>query len=567
MREAYYTYHIRIAGRERVQVEKLDPQKRNMGRPSGEFGYRGELEETIELLVAQSHTGELRQQAMVRALGEALFAALFDSNLRLDFVAMYNQVVHGERKLLRVELDIDEQQLPDVAALPWEFMRVPASANIGSFWLATAPNVIFSRRRAQWFVPQPIQLQPGEKLRIGVAVAEPPDLPQLMHQEEIAVLQQAIATQPDWFELLPVLFDANPITLDGLLAQKPHVLHFIGHGRLHQVGRLVEGQLALVNARVGNANWVDAVFFSELLNTHRPAIVLLQACEGAQMSVAQAFVDVAARVVQQSVPVVVAMQYGVTNETAVQFAARFYEEVAKGQPVDQAAQSGRRLLGLDTQYQQRDFAAPVLFMSVEDGHLFDRPDLAAAPADVVPNRAALPESEPAPETAVPLTAQAPDIPTILATSFNLAEMDALCDGLGIEPDNLKSQLSGKARDLYLSAVRRGQLDRLLALIAQKRSHLLPQLRANLYDLIQHAYLSGIPAAELSKICAELGADCATLRLDAAGLLGYDATTNQHIRRERTRALQDYMVENGRFPELVQAVKKRLPGKDFTIFDY
>jgi hypothetical protein len=571
MSEAGYTYRIRIANRERVQVDKLNPNKQSLGQPDGLFGYHGALRQEIDNLVNQSHAGSLQENGVVKALGEALFNALFDAGLRQDFVSTYNQVVHDEHKLLRIELDIDEAQLPDVAALPWEFMRVPAAANLGVIWLSTATNLVFSRRRSHWFAPRAMQLPPGEKLRIGVAVAAPPDLGPLMHEEEIAALKQAIGDSPTQFELLPVLLDANPVKLDGLLAQRPHIFHFIGHGRLQQTDHGAESQLALVHSTFGNADWVEAEFFSELFNTYRPAIVLLQSCEGARLDTAQAFVDAAAKIVRQNVPVVVAMQYPVMNITSIRFSARFYEEVANGRPVDQAAQSGRRLLALQSRYRQRDFATPVLFMRVEDGHLFAQPDV----VETTDESAAFSDSKTSESSeyykvAVPLTKDAKHIRRILLDHFNLMEINDLCYDLHIDPASISGQTpSEKATQLVLRMTRHLQLDRLFNTIANKRPELVNDLRANFYLIIQSAntsLLNGVPIneEELIKICQELQLDCHQLKLTRTGLMGYSA--NSHISMARTRDLQDEMVRQGRYPELVAAVKKRLPSIDFSIFE-
>ena len=106
---------------------------------------------------------------------------------------------------------------------------------------------------------------------------------------------------------------------------------------------------------------------------------MLQACEGAMLSSSQAFVGLASRVVQQNIPVVVAMQYEVSNATASRFARRFYQQLAEDDPVDIAAQYGRRAIALGpTQYRKRDFATPVIFMRVPDGYLFNRPDSKSA---------------------------------------------------------------------------------------------------------------------------------------------------------------------------------------------
>jgi formylglycine-generating enzyme required for sulfatase activity len=157
-----------------------------------------------------------------------------------------------------------------------------------------------------------------------------------------------------------------------VLEQQPHIFHFIGHGRLHDESGQEVGQIALVDDMFDEALWVDASFFGGLFNRHRPGVVMLQACEGGKLSASQAFVGVASKIVQQNIPVVVAMQYEVSNFTASRFAQRFYERLAQDDPVDIAAQNGRRAIALNTQYRKRDFATPIIFMRVEDGYLFKR---------------------------------------------------------------------------------------------------------------------------------------------------------------------------------------------------
>lgn len=471
MRDAYYTYRIHIANRDLVKVNKLSPQRSSLGQPSGAFGYKDDLKTEIDALVAEAQAKKLHDD-QVTALGEALFNALFDPVLRQDFVGMYNQVVHGEGKLLRIELDVDEQSLPDVAALPWEFMRLPAAANLGTLWVGSAPDLIFSRRRSQWFVPNPIQLKAGEKLRIGLAVAAPADLNPVEYDKVVQGLEKLAANQPDQFELLPVVTAANPETLDALLARDPHVLHFIGHGQLVAEGDKVEGKIALVDDMLGDALWIDADFFADLLNTHRPGIVLLQACEGGMLSSSQAFVGVASRVVQQNIPVVVAMQYEVSNSTAVRFALRFYQEVAAGSPVDRAAQNGRRAVGLNTQYKRRDFATPVLFMRVEDGHLFVREGEPAPGAATASTTSGTNAAGDKPDAPVTLTLpQVSSLGRLISDTFAANELQDLAFSLGVDYDDLRgSAKSSKARELADYARRHGKVAELWDQLYEMRSH-------------------------------------------------------------------------------------------------
>ncbi|GAB4205397.1 MAG: hypothetical protein Fur006_61450 [Coleofasciculaceae cyanobacterium] len=370
MPKTYYTYHVRVANHELVQVEKWDSKNQSLGQPSGRFRYQNQLTKEIKELLQLTRNDELNDSTKSRLLGEALFNVLFDDGLCQDFVNFYYQVVQQEKQLLRVELDIDERNMPEVAALPWEFMCLPQRANLGTIWLGTAPDLVFSRRRSQWIPPQPIQLNKNEKLRIALVVSAPSDLGSVEYQKLQTALEKLAAEQAERIELLPVVDTANPEEVDAVLAQKPHIFHFIGHGRLQNDNNQDVGQIAFVDD-LGDAIWVDADFFSGLLNRHRPGVVMLQACEGGTLSASQAFVGVASRVVQQNIPVVVAMQYEVSNSTASRFARRFYEELAKGNPVDIATQEGRYAIALSPmQYRKRDFATPVIFMRVRDGYLF-----------------------------------------------------------------------------------------------------------------------------------------------------------------------------------------------------
>ncbi|NEO89619.1 MAG: CHAT domain-containing protein [Moorea sp. SIO3G5] len=365
---SYHTYHIRVANRDRVQVEKWDAQNQSLGRPSGALRRLDEFPEQVKALLKSAQNDELNDSGKVRVLGEALFDVLFDDVLRQDFVDFYNRVVHQDDRLLRVELEIDAQSLPDIAALPWEFICLPQRANSGTIWLATAPNLIFYRRSSQWQPPRSIQLEENEKLRIALVVSAPQDGSPVVY-EKVQVALQKLA-QKDRIELLPTVNPANPEAIDAILAKEPHIFHFIGHGRFKNEENREVGQLALVDD-YGESMWVDADYFSELFNQHRPGIVLLQACEGGMLSESQAFVGLASMVVQQNIPVVLAMQYAVSNITASRFACRFYQQLAQTDPVDIAAQVGRRTIALNsTQYRKRDFATPVIFMGVRDGYLF-----------------------------------------------------------------------------------------------------------------------------------------------------------------------------------------------------
>jgi hypothetical protein len=374
MSKHYYTYRITIADRKNVQVEKRDPDNKLLGQPSGKFGYKGRFEKRIQEFSQAAYAGALAGPN-VQDLGEMLFDALFDEVLQRDFFDLYEKA-YREHALLRLELDINERELPDVAALPWEFMHVPSDAGYGLVWLGTDPNVVLSRRCARWAAPEPIQLKAGERLRIALAVADPgnSELGPVKYEEIWEALNKLANLQPDQIELLELVNPATTSTIDDVLEKEPHIFHFIGHAQLKKdENEEVQGQVALVDGILDELIWVSAERFGELFNRHRPGVVVLQACESAAPSASKALVGIASYVVEQNIPVVVAMQYEISNSTARRFAFEFYHRLSKCEPVDKAAQEGRRRIALEPiGYTMRDFATPVLFVSVRDAHLFQR---------------------------------------------------------------------------------------------------------------------------------------------------------------------------------------------------
>jgi WD40 repeat protein len=400
MPPSYYTYRIRISNYDRVQVEKFDPENPyKEEQPSEDLCYRDNLEELQKLVEVARHN-EINSPTQIRILGEALFNVLFEDALLRDFIHFY-ELARQKEAPLRIELDIDEKTLPDLAALPWEFMCLPQRANQGALWLGTDPNMVFSRRRSQWRSAQPIQLSTNEKLRIALIVSVPDSetLGTVVYEPVQQILNDLVESYSAQIELLPVVEQATPEAIDKILKQKPHLVHFIGHGRLQNEANQDVGQIALVD-ELNQELWVNSDRFSELFNRHRPGVVLLQACEGGMLSASEAFVGVASRVVQQNIPVVVAMQYEVTNSVACRFARSFYKELASGEPVDVAVQLGRRSISLTaTGYQKRDFATPVIFMRVRDGHLFKyQTDERGSSVDQLPSKPSNPTQQTLPQS-------------------------------------------------------------------------------------------------------------------------------------------------------------------------
>lgn len=365
-----YTYRILVANLASVRIEKLGSRSELLGEKLGSLRFRKNNRSRLRAFRANALSNELTS-AQLQQFGEALFDVLFDPVLRHDFFEFFKQA-RREGFGLRIELDFDSVRLPELAALPWELMRFPESAGYGVIWLGTVPSMALSRRRLNWAAATPFQLRIDEPLRVALAIAAPQDLGPVAYEEVQEAIQDLATTLRGGVELLPVVQHATASGVDALLAMKPHIFHFIGHGRLQDEQQQAVGQIALEDA-LHRANWIDADYFSELLNQHGPGLVVLQACESGALSISHSLVGVASHIVQQGIPVVVAMQYEISNSTALRFALGFYKSLVAGEPIDVSTQVARRTISLGpSRYDTRDFAAPVLFTRVRDGHLFSR---------------------------------------------------------------------------------------------------------------------------------------------------------------------------------------------------
>jgi CHAT domain-containing protein len=157
----------------------------------------------------------------------------------------------------------------------------------------------------------------------------------------------------------------------------------MGHGRyVPDRGR---AEIALPGDD-GDAYWMGDDQFADLVGQTAapPRLVFLHLCEGGTSDYKADFAGLAPQLVRSEVQAVVAMQYPITNRTAVTFSTSFYGQLANGAPIDNAVQAGRWRLGIagkeDTE-QLRDFGAPVLYMRSRNG-LLQPPAAGAAPVEV-----------------------------------------------------------------------------------------------------------------------------------------------------------------------------------------
>jgi len=381
----YYRYQVSLTdGGSKVKVEVRDLSGQTIDELGGSCSLK-EVPDKIARSADKIRAGSATLPEM-DDLGEALFAALFPPEVQTDFRNRLAEIEGQEEVLIRLELDLDEESTPAAAALPWEFLRAPQTGYRAAIDLAKHPYMVLARRRPLWGTAKPIMLK--EPLKILLIVAAPQDLRSVAFEDVAHKLAELAEKHPAQFASpLPVL--KNPTLQEieeALRKERPHLLHFVGHGRMQRVRNMSFGQLALVDT-FGNADWINDEEFAEAFQVYKPSIVLLQACESGAAGSSQSFIGVASQVVHRNVPVVIAMNYTVRNVVASTFAEAFYTEVARFTPVDLAVQRARRILA-GTFPNTWDFAAPLLFVRVADGRLFVSPN--AEPTSPLPTSSAKP---------------------------------------------------------------------------------------------------------------------------------------------------------------------------------
>jgi len=294
--------------------------------------------------------------------GSELYSHLLTGKIDALFQQSYGAVMSREDWGLRLRLRIEA---PELAVLPWEFLY----STMAECFLGTM--IRFPILRYLDFHKPIRKLETPFPLRILVAIpGRIENYAVLETENEKHDLQEALSDVQD---LTEVTFLENKVSItdisDELLQKRYHCLHFIGHGQFQDD----HGYLLLNNGR-GGGEAVDETRFAELFRNHETLkLVVLNSCKGASGSSTRPFVGMAPRLVQLGIPAVVAMQYAIYDDVALEFARTFYRSLFKGWSkgnVEVAVSEARNHLA-GRFPNDRDMATPVLFLRAPEGVLFN----------------------------------------------------------------------------------------------------------------------------------------------------------------------------------------------------
>ncbi len=298
-------------------------------------------------------------------LGQTLRNFLFPDAIRDLFLQTKTRADVAEKAGVRIRINIFRESR-DLYQIPWEYVRDDKT------FMALNEETPIVRYMPVNRTPKAIAVP--EQVRILLVWANPSDQDLLDVQGEVAVIQEALAPLVAAGRVtLEVLGNAQASQLrKEVRKNKPHILHFVGHGVLQENG---EGSLAL-EARDGTTAVIDAEKMLVLLQGDDTKLVVLSACQTAATSAekpdqasARALMGVAPKLVWGGTPAVVAMQFNLPDDAGAPFMETFYEFLADGKPLDTAVTEAR--IGLYFDFGDQIFwAIPVLFMRAPDGNIW-----------------------------------------------------------------------------------------------------------------------------------------------------------------------------------------------------
>lgn len=322
------------------------------------------------------------EEKVLREFGAEVFKIVFKAPaIERQFISSLNKVKEqqGEVEGLRLKLRVEP---PELALLPWEYVY----DDFTKTYLCLrnqSPLVRFLE------VPEPTPplIVKGPLNVLGMISNPGGGWPHLDAERERTKIDKAMASLKDkrvnfrW-----VQGDTYEHLLEMMQKDSWHVFHFIGHGGTGQFVDPDSPQSAepqsdgfiVLSDGSGGAVKVPAFELGLALQGDGSLrLAVLNCCESGRSSGHSAFSSAGAALVQAGVPVVVAMQFPITDSAAIQFTSGFYSSLVTGAPVERAITTARVAMRYSSNV---EWGIPVLFTRAKTSTLFtvERPNVGAA---------------------------------------------------------------------------------------------------------------------------------------------------------------------------------------------
>ena len=290
--------------------------------------------------------------------GSRLFYALMQDTVRDLWIRARTDLETDAVQGMRLRLAL---QPPPVAALPWECLYDPDrnqafSAN-GQTPLVRVENVyrqVGASRSLRATLP----------IKLFLAVPTDPT-GQIDEEQEVARLTELAATLgAGQIELQTLTGRFDLIALRRQLEEcKPDILHIVTHGQPDGLLFWQRDEPTLTPA---------SSLRVILQRTPSVKLAILNACLAGSSSEYEAFTTVGPQLLQAGLPAVIAMQFEIVEETAIDFAHFLYEELIAGpRPGEIDAAIGYTRSNLYVLNPNSfGYGTPVLWLNAEDGTIF-----------------------------------------------------------------------------------------------------------------------------------------------------------------------------------------------------
>ena len=361
-----------------------------------------ELMLTLEVAVLRSQgkhrTGPIsRDEGVLRDFGSEMFkivlreppeiASAFASSLMLA-MAQRGKDSDG----LRLKLRVDP---PELACLPWEYVY----NEISKEYLCLLPHSPIVRFLEVTSPASSIAVD-GPLNILGMIANPGGNLTDLDVAKERQNIDAAIAelqrTNDVFFRWVPG--DTRDHLLDMMEQQSWHVFHFIGHGGGYPSQAIAGGAESEADEESdgyvvfgdgqGGSRAVSARELKLLLQGNGSLrLAVLNCCDSGRGSARRGFSSPGAALVRSGVPAVVAMQFPISDQAAIDFSRRFYTSLATGLSIERAMTNARVAM-----WDERNFewGIPVLFTRTKAGTPFSARARSLPPAGDSPGPAAPP---------------------------------------------------------------------------------------------------------------------------------------------------------------------------------
>ncbi|MGB7875390.1 MAG: CHAT domain-containing protein, partial [Anaerolineales bacterium] len=273
-----------------------------------------ELENFI-LRLGQSRRGVRRvespQMQAAKAFGTRLFETVFSGQVH----DVYRNALHAaEREGGGLRLLLRLSDVPELVNVPWEYLYDPALERFLALTVDTP--VVRYLDVSQQILPFKIQAP----LRVLTMISSPREYPQLDVEAEWKILNGALGEliERGQVSLTRLVQPTLPALQEQLRKEEYHVFHFIGHGTFSE---FKEDGLLLLEDEQGAGTPVSGHYLGTLLHDEKTLrLAVLNACKGARTSASDPYAGVAQQLVRQGIPAVIAMQFEISERTAVTLA-------------------------------------------------------------------------------------------------------------------------------------------------------------------------------------------------------------------------------------------------------